>query len=102
MPENLTCRTFSGLLRTAFRVLLPGSPPLPLELTEVTEHSSSPQVESFSLIFRGPLAPRLPQQIHKVEHDKLGAFDLFLVPIGLEKERMCYQAVFNRLRKHPE
>jgi len=102
LPENLTCRTFSGLLRTTFRVLLPGSPPLPLELTEVTEHSSSPQVESFSLIFRGPLAPRLPQQIHKVEHDKLGAFDLFLVPIGLEKERMCYQAVFNRLRKHPE
>ena len=102
MPENLTCRTFSGLLRNTFRVVLPGSPPLPLELTEVTEHSSSPQVESFSLIFRGPLAPRLPQQIHKVEHDKLGAFDLFLVPIGPEKERMCYQAVFNRLRKHPE
>jgi hypothetical protein len=37
-----------------------------------------------------------------VEHDNLGAFDLFLVPIGPEKERMCYQAVFNRLRKHPE
>jgi len=102
LPDNLTCQAFSGLLRNTFRVLLPGSPPLPLELTEVTEHSSSPQVESFSLIFRGPLAPVLPQQIHKVEHDKLGAFDLFLVSIGPDKAGTCYQAVFNRLRKHPE
>jgi hypothetical protein len=45
-------------------------------------------------VFRGPKKPELPQKIYKLEHDKLGTFELFLVPIGLDKEGMRYQAIF--------
>jgi hypothetical protein len=100
--ENLNHQTFSELLHTTFRVLLPDTPPLALELMEVTERNSSPQAETFSLIFRGPLAPLIGQQIHILDHDTLGRLDLFLVPIGPDNGGMCYQVVFNRLRKEPK
>jgi len=60
---------------------------------------ASPQIEYFSLFFRGPLAAQCNQGIHALHHEKLGSFDLFLVPIGPDAQGMRYQAVFNRLRE---
>ena len=34
--------------------------------------------------------PPLPQQIYRVEHEKLGELEIFLVPIAVDQ----YQAVF--------
>jgi hypothetical protein len=48
----------------------------------------------FSLVFRGPLRPVLPQQIYRLEHAELGALDIFLVPIGPDAQGMRYEAVF--------
>jgi hypothetical protein len=48
----------------------------------------------FSLVFRGPLQPLLAQRIYRVEHDSMGTFELFLVPIGPDGVGMCYEAVF--------
>ena len=48
----------------------------------------------FSLIYRGPLTPILPQQIYPVEHPELGTLELFLVPVGPEGGGMQYEAVF--------
>jgi hypothetical protein len=48
----------------------------------------------FSLVFRGPLEPLLPQGIHRLEHDALGELDLFLVPIGPDEAGTRYEAVF--------
>jgi hypothetical protein len=50
--------------------------------------------EQFSLVFREPSGVVLPQMIYRVEHDELGAFELFLVPIGPDAEGMRYEAVF--------
>jgi hypothetical protein len=36
----------------------------------------------------------LPQRIYRIEHATLGAFDLFLVPIGPDAQGLRYQAVF--------
>jgi hypothetical protein len=99
MSENLTSKAFSEHLRTMFQVLLPGAEALPVELVEVEEQKSSPQVEQFSLIFRGPQTPVRPQKIYKLQHEKLGTFELFLVPLGPDKEGMLYQSCFNLLRK---
>jgi uncharacterized protein DUF6916 len=33
-------------------------------------------------------------RIHRVEHEELGALDVFLVPIGPDQAGMCYEAVF--------
>ena len=48
----------------------------------------------FSLLFRGPVDPFLPQRTYRLEHAELGALDVFLVPIGPDSEGMRYEAVF--------
>jgi hypothetical protein len=48
----------------------------------------------FSLVFVGPGRFMLPQRTYPVEHESLGEFDLFLVPIGPGGEGMRYEAVF--------
>jgi hypothetical protein len=36
--------------------------------------------------------------VYGVEHDRLGTFDLFLVPVGADETGVSYEAVFNRLK----
>lgn len=49
----------------------------------------------FSLLFRGPAAPRLEQGTFRLEHAALGALDVFLVPMEPDAEGPRYEAVFN-------
>ena len=49
--------------------------------------------QPFSLTFRGPAEPALPQATYGFEHAELGAFDLFIVPIGRDDGGMIYEAV---------
>ena len=48
----------------------------------------------FTLLFRGPVDPFLPQRTYRLEHGELGTLDVFLVPIGPDSEGMRYEAVF--------
>lgn len=68
-----------------------------LELIRVTDVGSGPRQAQFSLVFKGPPNGPAAQGIFRIEHEKLGALDLFLVPIGRDKEGLSYEAVFNRL-----
>ena len=67
-----------------------------LELVEIVDGSTLRQV-SFSLLFRGPHQPLLRQQIYPFEHDRLGRFDLFIVPVKRDAHGLYYEAVFNRV-----
>ncbi|MFY2762814.1 DUF6916 family protein [Arenimonas sp. MALMAid1274] len=49
----------------------------------------------FSLLFRNGSALLFPQQIYRMRHDRVGHFDLFLVPVAREREGFLYQAIFN-------
>jgi len=51
--------------------------------------------EPFSLIFLGPMTVVLPQKTYRVEHEKMGAMEIFLVPIGPNANGMRFQAIFN-------
>jgi hypothetical protein len=104
MPDlgSLTAASFAEHLATVFR-LQTGGEPLPLELAEVqrASHAGNPAAvgpagrrEPFHLLFRGPLTPWAPQGIHHLQHDQLGALDLFLVPLGPDAGGMRYEAVF--------
>jgi hypothetical protein len=99
MSENLNAKSFAAQLQTQFTARLPGGEPIVLQLYEVAEQNRSPQIEYFSLLFRGPLTAQCKQGIHSLRHEKLGSLDLFLVPIGPDAHGMRYQAVFNRLRE---
>jgi len=99
MADNLNSQVFSEHLQTTFRLCVEGAVPLPLELCAVTQNDQGPRVEQFSLLFRGPLKPHFPQGTYTVEHEKLGKFDLFLVPLGPDSAGMRYQAIFSRMRQ---
>ena len=109
--DQLTLETFSAVVRTRFRVYLDGSRHLDLELAETTllqdPAKASPSgaaagVEVFSLVFDGPADFLLPQSIYSFEHERIGRFDLFVVPVGQKSGSVQYQAIFNRVRRHGE
>ena len=99
MLENLNSKILREHLHTAFQIHAPGDSSLTVELFEVTDLNTAPQLEQFSVIFHGPKTPVLPQGTYPLEHAALGRFDLFLVPIGPAGDAMRYQASFNRFRQ---
>jgi len=95
MIESFTERTFLDHLNTMFQVFGEGADPLDVELVKVTSLSSPKQVQ-FSILFQGPANLFLPQRTYTLEHEILGKFDLFLVPVGKNTKGFEYEAVFNR------
>jgi len=65
-------------------------------LAEVSRgRAGGPTREPFTLTFAGGPNPPSAQGMHRLEHDALGGFDLFLVPIGPGADgRHRYEAVF--------
>jgi hypothetical protein len=99
MLEQLTATHFAALQGETFELQLEGAEPLPLVLVEVTEGATdprrpAPRRTSFSITFRGPATPHLPQQIYSIEHPKLGALEIFIVPIRRDAQGLYYEAVF--------
>jgi len=99
MIEKLNSKNFSENLNSEFKLLTVNAQPLPLRLTEVTERNGGPKVEQFSLFFVGPKTPLLQQGIYRLQHEKLGEFDLFLVPLGMDNDGVRYECAFNRFRQ---
>jgi len=97
MLQDLTAALLEEHLGTPFRINFGGESPLVVVLYEVARHEQhpGPRQQPFSAYFRGPYPPILPQRIYPVEHDRLGRFEIFLVPIGPDGQGMRYEAVFN-------
>lgn len=94
--EELTRELLAENVNTKFRLPVESGEPLELELIEVSEKMRVGAAERFSAVFRGALNFMLPQRTYHLEHERLGAFDLFLVPIAREPDGFRYEAVFNR------
>src|SRR6266487_3434008 len=100
---EMSFATFAGLLLSKFRVQAGERTSVEVELIEATPHESADEAAqadagSFSLVFAGPSNPFLPQQTYRFEHDNLGTFDLFIVPVGKDRKGFQYEAIFNRPR----
>jgi hypothetical protein len=102
MLDTLTVAMFAECLGTTFRIRTEPEVVLEIVLLEANaltarggSRGGAMRREPFSLIFRGPRGPWLPQRIHRLEHDKLGTLDIFLVPIGPDEQGMRYEAIFN-------
>src|SRR5262249_56263477 len=95
--SGFNSKTFAAQLHTQFKVVQGGEPPVILELTEVNERQTPPEVELFIVVFQGPRTPRLEQRTHHFEHDVLGAFDMFITPIAADAQRISYNTSFHRL-----
>lgn len=89
-----TLAAFSAQRGTNFTVA--GLDGLALELFEATPlDSQAPDERRFSLLFRGPAQPVLPQATYTLEHAAAGALAIFLVPVGRDAQGVQYQAIFN-------
>ena len=100
--------TFSRYIGTTFRIRTSPFTAINLELIKVTRRELSPsdsekaaktpEVDCFSVVFRGPRKLPLESRTYRIEHDQMGAFDLFIAPVDDHKKQRHYQAVFNRVK----
>lgn len=97
MLERIERSAFAENLKTKFKASLDDVNGVELELVNINDGVSTPRQEQFALEFYGPADFFLPQQMYKIEHEKIGTFDLLLVPIGKHEHGFIYEAVFNRL-----
>ena len=99
MLQDLTPASFQTHRGTPFRIDYGGEAPLEVVLHDVRRYEPhpGPRAEPFAAVFLGPGAPVLRQRIYRIEHDRMGTLEFFLVPIGPDPKAggMLYEAVFN-------
>ena len=97
MPASLTEHEFSKHLNTNFRVKV--EPVIELELVKVIGFPGTAEersaMERFSVFFSGPDDRTLAQHTYLLEHEQMGEFEIFLVPVGRDEKGLRYEAVFN-------
>jgi hypothetical protein len=98
MLDKLHLETFSQHLNSKFTVKSESSPnAVELQLIEAESAAKpAPGYEQFSLVFSSPPDSFLEQATYSFEHDGLGTFELFIVPIRRDEDGFKYQAVINR------
>jgi len=97
MSEELKKSSFDPYVNEKFEVLTEYEGIVEVELVEVSEHNRE-NMESFSLLFKGPKEKFFDQKLYKVNHPKMGELDLFLVPVVHEKQdAFYYESAFSRL-----
>ena|SRR2546425_134059 len=104
MSVALTENEFSRHLNSRFRLTLQDQN-LELELMEVKAYlpqaNEQGEMERFSIFFAGPGNVYLPQRLYRLEHEQMGEFEIFLVPISGGEKGFRYEAVFNYFRSEP-
>lgn len=97
---RLNSSAFKKCLYTKFRVNLAGAKSQFLKLVEVKHWHTQTQPadrECFSNEFLAVDGHKLRQGTYTVEHELLGKFEMFLVPLGNKNSEIRYEALFNRL-----
>ena len=83
-------------LNTKFRVFFDGQQPTDVELTEVSEMRQKSKFEAFSLIFAAPKNIFPQTLLYRLEHDSLGAMELFMGPVEETEDSYLLEALFNQ------
>jgi hypothetical protein len=93
-----TIEDFVACLNTVFHISYGDGQKLSVELTEVNligQKPLYPDQKAFSLIFQSTITDHLPQGTYAVEHEKMPAMAIFIVPIGSGNGGIRYEAIFN-------
>jgi len=99
MSRNLVFEDFADKVEQVFVVSDDGVPAIPLTLAEV-ERLPAKRIPPgarppFSLVFLARDPRVLPQRTYRLDHNDIGAMEIFLVPIGKDAQGVSYQAIFN-------
>lgn len=93
--HDITLADFSDLVHREFPVTTPAGRII-MTLTAATPLPGGIPGgrEPFSLTFRAPAQPLLPQSMYTFEHPSRGPLAIFIVPIGQDRDGVTYEAVF--------
>ena len=100
MISAYTKAVFQEHLNEIFEIELANSEKLVLHLLEIkalgTQHLDKSENEAFALYFLDKEHPSsfLPQATYTLNHVQLGQLELFIVPMGPQKEGMLYEVIF--------
>jgi hypothetical protein len=100
-PERVTFHgqlskaVFVALLGETFAVST-GNDTVWIQLIQIDDGRHSPVTEQFTLVFRGPNDPALPEGLYAVSHHTAGSTTLFLQP-SAHHLHSYYEAPFNLL-----
>lgn len=96
MFDKLTIDDFRHRVGETFAASAAEGRSLTLTLTSVDALPAPPDGgrTPFSLEFRDEAQDHVPQQTVAIDHPKMGAFDLFVVPLGPGPDGMRYEAIF--------
>jgi hypothetical protein len=91
---------FDSALDSAFEVQSSESPGASLEirLVEVKTLRAPAGYEQFSALFVGPAAPVWPQGTYRLVNARMGALDVFMVPVGRTAAGIQYEVCVSRER----
>lgn len=99
---DLNLATFVGQLHTPFRIRRAAGGVVELELTKAqavrlrTSNCQRVGGEVFSLIFHGPPEHQLAQRMYTFDHERIGRFKMFIVPVvSRNPQRRSYEAIFD-------
>lgn len=94
----LSLQNFAAATHQGFDLSM-GEASVPLTLVEVKPIPARPFPgmlrEPFSLMFRAASPVVFPQRLYRLSNPVMGTLDIFLVPVGRDREGVLYQAVFN-------
>ena len=94
MSEVFKRDAFADVVGTFF-TLSTGEHTVDIELVEVGALKKRAFQESFSAVFLLPHPYKAEQGLYDLSHETLGTMQLLLVPIGMDKDRLKLEAVFN-------
>jgi hypothetical protein len=97
--DLITLQHFTRLLGQRFDLQVEPGRGFAAELVEATALPApgiSTGREAFSLMFKGPAQPLLPQSTYRVTHEAgtLPPMDIFIVPVRGGPDAVWYEAVF--------
>ena len=98
MPEPLAPDDFRSLTEPLTLEVRVAGTLVPVELIVESVESLPPhrlRALPFSVMLCGPRNPPLPQATYALRHPRLGAIELFLVPVGQDAKTTRYEATFN-------
>lgn len=98
MLDQLTIDSFEPHVGTSFWAEFPNGAKVELRLQSIGKVMESELArldrQPFSLYFIGPRSYLLKQQTYRIVHDAMEPMEIFLVPVGEDRETYQYEAVF--------
>ena len=95
---QLSYEFFAGHVREIFAVSM-GETSLDMTLMEARRRPprvvAGIRAEPFTLYFKCASPIVLPQKIYSFKNAGTGSVDIFIVPVGRERDGIVYEAVFN-------